>query len=881
MAGFSASTFALLKKLVEQTMTGAGAIKGQKGDKGDAGTITINSVSTLPAGEKATVENVGTASSAKLNIGIPEGQQGKTGPKGSTGATGQSAYEAAKANGYTGTVTEWLESLHGKDGAAGKAGEDGEAGPAGKSAYEIAKEQGYTGTEAEWIGSLKGKQGDKGETGKDGADGKSFTIQAQYATEAELKAAHPTGNAGDAYYVGENTASSRPDVYIWLAESNEWYNQGPISGVKGDDGASGKSAYELAEENGYSGSESEWLASLKGAKGDKGEKGDQGPQGEQGIQGLQGPQGIAGAKGDKGDTGATGEKGDKGEKGDAATIKVGKVVSGEAGTEAVVANSGTTSDAVFDFTIPRGDKGDKGDTGDNGVIRTTDHNLKDSVVGDIAIHNWTKNILPISEEDTFTSRGVTFTNNKDGSYSATGTAKPDEHPFMPIVEFHPVAGKWYSFSAQTDYPGYMTAFFIDPDGKDFTPDGVYKYPGEEEKVIAINGVFDMDNSIVKKGVSFKLNTVLEGEIVRIQIRVRRSETVNGITFWPVLVESEEIPSYVPYAGYTISACGKNIANTPSNSQTYKGVTIAPSDNGFTLTGTAEDDRIWIAVYDDRKARYVNVADKVGQKMTLSIDNNLKGADYLYAIFIDKDDNKITPWLIAGQGGGTKVKTLTVPDAAVKLSLPSLCLQKGSGTYSGESYHYQLEFGETATEITPYEDLGEITVSNDTSAPVYGLKSCDGVTNVLTEYNAEVEVDYPKTIGGAYSLDASNKLGTVELMHKPNKWDPGKEYDFGDGVYGKRLTGTLTVAKNVESTDKIIFYSGGPVNVISYGGWMDVGDGSRYTVPSTYIYDLPKEGYMGNIYLFYTYVTKQLQLRSLSMVDRTNAPYDVWVLYTKA
>lgn len=254
MAGFSISTFALLKKMIADSLKGAGAIKGQKGEKGDAGTIAINSVTTLPAGEKATVENVGTASSAKLNIGIPEGQQGKTGPTGSTGATGQSAYEAAKANGYTGTVTEWLESLHGKDGAAGK---DGKTGANGKSAYEIAVEQGYTGTEAEWIGSLKGKQGDKGETGKDGADGKSFTIQAQFATEADLKAAHPTGNAGDAYYVGENTASSRPDVYIWLEEQGEWYNQGPISGVKGDDGASGKSAYELAEENGYSGSESE------------------------------------------------------------------------------------------------------------------------------------------------------------------------------------------------------------------------------------------------------------------------------------------------------------------------------------------------------------------------------------------------------------------------------------------------------------------------------------------------------------------------------------------------------------------------------------------------------------------------------------------------
>lgn len=72
---------------------------------------------------------------------------------------------------------------------------------------------------------------------------------------------------------------------------------GEISGTKddkGDTGAQGKSAYEIALENGYVGSEKEWLVSLKGAKGDTGERG---PQGEQGLQGAKGD------KGDKGDAG--------------------------------------------------------------------------------------------------------------------------------------------------------------------------------------------------------------------------------------------------------------------------------------------------------------------------------------------------------------------------------------------------------------------------------------------------------------------------------------------------------------------------------------------------------------------------------------------------
>ncbi|WP_290734261.1 MULTISPECIES: FISUMP domain-containing protein [unclassified Fibrobacter] len=44
-------------------------------------------------------------------------------------------------------------------------------------------------------------------------------------------------------------------------------------GSKGDDGADGKSAYELAVAAGFTGTEEEWLASLKGEKGEKGDDG--------------------------------------------------------------------------------------------------------------------------------------------------------------------------------------------------------------------------------------------------------------------------------------------------------------------------------------------------------------------------------------------------------------------------------------------------------------------------------------------------------------------------------------------------------------------------------------------------------------------------------
>ena len=71
--------------------------------------------------------------------------------------------------------------------------------------------------------------------------------------------------------------------------------------LKGENGIDGKSAYQLAVEKGFVGTEAEWVASLKG---------ETGPIGPRGIQGEVGPQGL------KGETGATGPQGIQGPKGD-------------------------------------------------------------------------------------------------------------------------------------------------------------------------------------------------------------------------------------------------------------------------------------------------------------------------------------------------------------------------------------------------------------------------------------------------------------------------------------------------------------------------------------------------------------------------------------
>lgn len=71
----------------------------------------------------------------------------------------------------------------------------------------------------------------------------------------------------------------------------------------------GKSAYQLAVQEGFDGTLDEWLASLKGADGKDGETGPEGPRGIQGETGPQGPQGIQGETGPQGEQGPQGESG--------------------------------------------------------------------------------------------------------------------------------------------------------------------------------------------------------------------------------------------------------------------------------------------------------------------------------------------------------------------------------------------------------------------------------------------------------------------------------------------------------------------------------------------------------------------------------------------
>lgn len=156
---------------------------------------------------------------------------------------GLSAYELAVANGYDGSVDEWLTSLK------------------GKSAYDIAVENGYKGTEKEWVKSVE-------------ANGK------------QKQAGISTAKFNDS-----------GDLMITLTDGTR-INVGQVAGSDGKDGTNGKDGV-----NGTNGANGK--NGVDGKNGTDGKNGANGKDGTNGVDGKNGADGQDGADGVDGKDGVS------------------------------------------------------------------------------------------------------------------------------------------------------------------------------------------------------------------------------------------------------------------------------------------------------------------------------------------------------------------------------------------------------------------------------------------------------------------------------------------------------------------------------------------------------------------------------------------------
>lgn len=182
----------------------------------------------------------------------------------------------------------------------------------GKTAYEYAVEQGYTGTEEDFgrmLAEVPNAVKDAKQAVKDSKEvlqnppkivdgnwyiydyvndtyqdsginavGDAFTIVKTYPSIQAMEDDYnnPEVKTGQFVMIDTGDVENEEDSRLYLKGDTEWKF---ISDLSGAQGIQGLSAYQVAVQHGFEGTEAEWLISLKGEKGDPGEKGEKGDPG--------------------------------------------------------------------------------------------------------------------------------------------------------------------------------------------------------------------------------------------------------------------------------------------------------------------------------------------------------------------------------------------------------------------------------------------------------------------------------------------------------------------------------------------------------------------------------------------------------------------------
>lgn len=253
-------TLAAAKKMMEASLVGAGAIKGQKGDPGPEG----------PQGPQGLKGDPG-----------PEGPQGPKGDPGEQGPKGEPGIQGIQGE-------QGIQGVPGDAGAPGPQGIQGIPGPAGD-----AGETGPQGAQG-----IQGEKGDKGDP---------FLIKKVYPTVLDMNAGYSSDGLDEGSLVGISSQTGGENggqLYIKGATTYEFFfnlaDVDGIAGPKGDTGAQGPQGEQGAV--GPAGPKGD-----TGAQGPQGETGPQGPKGDQGEPGPQGPQGVQGVQGPQGEQGENGK----------------------------------------------------------------------------------------------------------------------------------------------------------------------------------------------------------------------------------------------------------------------------------------------------------------------------------------------------------------------------------------------------------------------------------------------------------------------------------------------------------------------------------------------------------------------------------------------
>lgn len=207
--------------------------------------------------------------------------------------------------------------------------------------------------------------------------------------------------------------------------------------------------------------------------------------------------------------------------------------------------------------------------------------------------------------------------------------------------------------------------------------------------------------------------------------------------------------FVPYDGYEIKSCGKNLFKNYDVYGKYK--VVAETYNGNKVIYSSE---AWGGAYQS------DLILKKGKTYSISAYVKGSGLCNVYCNRVDDVGGSAGIYVkIALSSEWTKITKVYTPFIDVyKVRLEA----EGGGSLYVSCF--QIEEGSQATDYEPYKDGGTVHIDSLTEFPLLGLKSFDGETNIISPGNVEVtyaKSDSGKAILGMCKPTVKNLVSTVE------------------------------------------------------------------------------------------------------------------------
>lgn len=379
------------------------------------------------------------------------------------------------------------------------------------------------------------------------------------------------------------------------------------------------------------------------------------------------------------------------------------------------------------------------------IIATAEPNIVDTVEAPMLVTNATRNLFDARILNTTPTSVNSNTKYSVSEGSITVSAVSKNTSFVqvywraPIEKFGLSVGDKVFFSIEIDTSGAningeQRVYLYQTSNENDGSKKVILSPGKEQGKLDV--IDDTDIVLL-----FRLNQNTDYN------EVGQFFTVKNIQ----IEKSSAVTNYVPYDGYEIKSCGKNLldpnaAGTYESPHTENGVTFTKNNDGsWTINGTATAN-VGVSIgYPGGDHTLIEL--EADAKAFLYGPSGLSGVSY--GFYSNEGKQVLNDGIIPK---GTKVRNLWI-SADIGSTLNNV---KVFGVIS-----YDLNL--TNTMYVPYKE-STVQITPSAEFPLLGLKSFDSETNIISPGNVEVAYaknDSGKAILGMCKPTVKNLVSTVE------------------------------------------------------------------------------------------------------------------------